>query len=99
MVFYLYQLKIKNDSISKKIQIDQQKGRLSEEEITKIVEEAEKSRFTDAGMAKKIQAKNDLESYAYQMRNTLDDPKFKEQIKEVDRNKVKKSCGRDCELG
>jgi len=70
--------------------INKKKGRLTEEEITKIVEEAEKYKSADAGIAKKIQAKNDLESYTYQMRNTLDDPKFKQQIKEVDRNKVKK---------
>jgi L1 cell adhesion molecule like protein len=75
----------------KKIQIDQQKGRLSEEEIKRIVEEAEKYKSADADVAKKIQSKNDLESYTYQIRNTLDDPKFKEQIKEDDRTKVEKA--------
>jgi len=43
----------KNESNSKKIQIDQQKGRLSEEEIKRIVEEAEKYKSDDAGVAKK----------------------------------------------
>jgi heat shock protein 1/8 len=81
----------KNESNSKKIQIDQQKGRLSEEEVKRIVEEAEKYKADDAGVAKKIHAKNDLENYTYQMRNTLDDPKFKDQMKEDDRTKVEKA--------
>jgi L1 cell adhesion molecule like protein len=81
----------KNESNSKKIQIDQQKGRLSEEEIKRIVEEAEKYKSDDSNVAKKIHAKNDLESYTYQIRNTLDDPKFKDQMKEGDRTKVEKA--------
>jgi len=81
----------KNESNNKKIQIDQQKGRLSEEEVKRIVEEAEKYKQEDAGVAKKISAKNDLENYTYQMRNTLDDPKFKDQMKETDRTKVEKA--------
>jgi len=92
MVYYQYRPKIKkNESISKKIQIDQQKGRLSKEEIDRIVNEAEKYKAADAGVAKKITAKNDLESYTYQVRNSLDDPKFKEQIKEEERTKVEKA--------
>jgi len=77
--------------IAKKIQIDQQKGRLSEEEIKRIVEEAEKYKSADANVAKKITTKNDLESYSYQIRNTLDDPKFKEVMKEDERTKVEKA--------
>jgi len=54
MVSCQYQLKTrKNESNAKKIQIDQQKGRLSEEEIKRIVEEAEKYKADDAGIAKK----------------------------------------------
>merc|ERR1711878_198452 len=37
---------------------------------------------------KTITAKNDLEGVAYQMRNTLDDEKFKELIADDDRKKV-----------
>merc|ERR1712083_3922 len=39
-------------------------------------------------MGKTIQAKNELENVAYQMRNTLDDAKFKDLIGEEDRKKV-----------
>jgi L1 cell adhesion molecule like protein len=81
----------KNTSNTKKITIDQQKGRLSEDEIKKIVEEAEKYKAEDEEKRKTIQAKNDLENYAYQMRNTLDDEKFKKILKEDDRKKVEKA--------
>merc|ERR1712083_847481 len=39
-------------------------------------------------MGKTIQAKNELENVAYQMRNTLDDAKFKDLIKDEDKKKV-----------
>jgi len=78
----------KNESNTKRIQIQQQKGRLNEEEIRRIIEEAEKYKADDEEIAKKIHAKNDLETYTYQIRHTLEDPKFKEQIKEADHTKV-----------
>merc|ERR1712113_1193678 len=64
-------------------------GRLSEEEIKKIVEDAEKYKAEDEEKRKTIQAKNDLENVAYQMRNTLDDAKFKDLIKDDDKKKYK----------
>jgi len=39
-------------------------------------------------LKKKVQGKNDLENYIYQMKNTIEDPKFKDLIKEDDRKKV-----------
>merc|ERR1712190_398327 len=81
----------KNESISNKITIDSNKGRLSEEEINKIVEDAEKYKAEDEEKRKTIQAKNDLENVAYQMRNTLDDAKFKDLIKDDDKKKVQEA--------
>jgi L1 cell adhesion molecule like protein len=80
--------KDKKSSNEKKITIDSQKGRLSEEEINRIVEEAERYKDEDEQIKKKVQAKNDLENYTYQMRNTLDDEKFKDVITEEERTKV-----------
>merc|ERR1712157_375354 len=60
----------------------------SEEEINKIVADAEKYKAEDEEKRKTIQAKNDLENVAYQMGNTLDDAKFKDLIKEDDKKKV-----------
>merc|ERR1712228_453991 len=78
----------KNATNSAKITIDSNKGRLSEEEINKIVADAEKYKAEDEEKRKTIQAKNELENVAYQMRNTLDDAKFKDLIKEDDKKKV-----------
>jgi len=77
----------KNTSNTKKITINQQKGRLSQEEIDRIVEEAEKYKAEDEEKRKQVQAKNDLENFVYQMRNTLDDSKFKNLLKEEDKKK------------
>merc|ERR1712024_225793 len=78
----------KNASVSSKITIDSNKGRLSEEEIQQIVADAEKYKAEDEEKRKTIQSKNELESVAYQMRNTLDDAKFKDLIAGEDRQKV-----------
>merc|ERR1740129_2347777 len=53
-----------------------------------IVADAEKYKAEDVEKRKTIQAKNDLENVAYQMRNTLDDAKFKDLIKAEDKEKV-----------
>jgi len=82
----------KNSQISKKITINQQKGRLSQDEIDRIVEDAEKYKAEDEEKRKQIQAKNDLENFIYQMRNTLDDSKFKDVLKEEDKKKSRRSC-------
>jgi L1 cell adhesion molecule like protein len=79
------------NQLVKKSNLLNKTGRLSKEEIDRILSDAEKYKAADAGIAKKITAKNDLENYTYQMRNTLDDPKFKEQIKENDRTKIEKA--------
>merc|ERR1719193_2614967 len=79
----------KKGSASGKITIESQKGRLSEEEINKIVADAEKYKEEDDLMNKKVTAKNDLEGMAYQIRNSLDDPKISEKISEDDKTKIK----------
>merc|ERR1711933_238512 len=78
----------KTPTNQQKITIDSNKGRLSEDEINKIVADAEKYKAEDEEKRKTIQAKNELENMAYQMRNTLDDAKFKDMIKDDDKKKV-----------
>merc|ERR1719333_981978 len=80
--------KDKKGSATGKITIESQKGRLSEEEINKIVEEAERYKEEDNAMKKKVEAKNNLENQAYQIRNALDDEKLKPHVSEEDRKKV-----------
>jgi len=81
--------KDKKGSAAGKITIESQKDRLSEDEINKIVEEAERYKEEDAKMKAKVQAKNDLENSAYQIRNSLDDPKLAAAIGDDDKKTVR----------
>merc|ERR1719190_71570 len=82
--------KDKKGSAAGKITIESQKGRLSEDEINRIVEEAERYKEEDEKMRKKVEAKNNLQQQAYQVRNALDDEKLKPHISEEDAEKLKK---------
>jgi L1 cell adhesion molecule like protein len=69
-----------------KITITNDKGRLSKEEIERMLAEAEKYKAEDEAEAGRIQAKNGLESYAYSLKNTLSEGKL--QISDEDKKKV-----------
>ena len=58
---------------SSKITISNDKGRLSKEEIERLVGEAERYREEDEEVRRKVEAKNGLENYAYSVRSTLRD--------------------------
>eukprot|EP01121_Diplochlamys_sp_Union-15-3_P017626 TRINITY_DN6242_c0_g1_i6.p1 TRINITY_DN6242_c0_g1~~TRINITY_DN6242_c0_g1_i6.p1 ORF type:complete len:224 (-),score=75.26 TRINITY_DN6242_c0_g1_i6:40-684(-) len=73
---------------SNKITITNDKGRLSKEEIEKMVKDAEKFKNEDEKAKKKVEAKNQLENYAYTMRNTLKEEKVASQISEDDKKKI-----------
>ncbi|CAG8738301.1 9853_t:CDS:2, partial [Gigaspora rosea] len=56
---------------SNRIPVTFDNGRLSKEEIERMVADAEKYRAEDEKVAQRIQARNGLESYVYNLRNTL----------------------------
>lgn len=58
---------------AEKITITAEKGRLSEEEIQRLVDEAEKYAEEDKKVKERIDSRNGLESYLYNLKNTLDD--------------------------
>merc|ERR1712029_337480 len=60
------------------ITITAEKGRLSEEEIERMVKEAEMYADEDKKVKERIDAKNGLESYLYNLKNQLEDEKMKE---------------------
>merc|ERR1712238_625828 len=68
----------KSTGKSQKITITNDKGRLSKEEIEKMVNDAEKYKAEDELVKKKIEAKNGFENYCFQMKNTLNDEKMKD---------------------
>merc|ERR1719498_2117883 len=71
-----------------KITITNDKGRLSKEDIERMVAEAEKYKAEDEEHQKKVEAKNNLENYAYNMRNTISDSKI--QISPEDKSMIEK---------
>jgi len=75
----------KSTNKSSKITITNNKGRLSKEEIERLVKEAEKFKGEDEIIRKRIEAKNALENYTYSIKNTLKDEKLKEKIKPEER--------------
>ncbi|MQM04686.1 hypothetical protein Taro_037493 [Colocasia esculenta] len=71
-----------------KITITNDKGRLSKEEIERMVHEAEKYKSEDEEHKKKVEAKNALENYAYNMRNTIRDEKIASKLDPADKKKI-----------
>merc|ERR1712157_507 len=56
---------------AEKITITAEKGRLSEEDIERMVREAEEFADEDEKVKARVEKRNALEGYAYQLRNTL----------------------------
>lgn len=75
-----------------KITITNDKGRLSKDEIEKMVRDAEKYKEEDDKQRDRLQAKNGLESYAFNMKSTIEDEKLKDKISQEDRDKVLEKC-------
>ena len=63
----------KGTNNKKTISITNDKGRLSKEEIEKMVADAEKFAESDRILKEKIDAKHQLENYLYQMRRTIEE--------------------------
>merc|ERR1711881_665617 len=79
----------KSTGKSQKITITNDKGRLSKEDIEKMVNDAEKYKADDEAAAERVKGKNELESYAYQMKQTIEDEKIKDKISDEDKNTIK----------
>ncbi|XP_042861690.1 heat shock 70 kDa protein cognate 4-like [Penaeus japonicus] len=75
-----------------KITITNDKGRLSKEEIERMVNEAEKYRSEDEQQRERITSKNNLESYCFNMKSTVEDDKFKDKIPDSDRETIISKC-------
>jgi L1 cell adhesion molecule like protein len=76
---------------SQKITITNDKGRLSKEDIEKMVQDAEKFKAEDDAMKAKVEAKNGLESYCHQIKNTLNEEQLKDKFTDDDK-KVIEDC-------
>lgn len=71
-----------------KITITSDKGRLSEDEIERMLREAEENVEVDKAARQRVEAKNQLEGYLYGLRATLNDEAMKTKIVGEDRENL-----------
>lgn len=75
----------KSTGKSEQITITNDQGRLSKEEIDRMVKEAEQFKEQDELVKKTVEAKNGFEQYIYQVKSTVNDEKLKDKITEEDK--------------
>uniref|UniRef100_A0A8C7K893 Heat shock protein family A (Hsp70) member 8 n=1 Tax=Oncorhynchus kisutch TaxID=8019 RepID=A0A8C7K893_ONCKI len=75
-----------------KITITNDKGRLSKEDIERMVQEAEKYKCEDDVQRDKVSSKNSLESYSFNMKSTVEDEKLQGKISDEDKTKILDKC-------
>merc|ERR1712185_40722 len=78
----------KSTGKSNKITITNDKGRLSKEDIERMVNEAESFAAEDEAQRERVAAKNALESYAYSMKQTVEDEKVAGKISDEDKKTI-----------
>lgn len=66
------------------ITIVNDRGRLSKDEIEKMVGEAERFAEEDKRTRERVQAKNDLENFVYSTKNVIQNPEMKDKLSESD---------------
>lgn len=72
---------------SEQITITSDKGRLSQDEIDRMVKEAEEYAESDRTTKEQVEARNQLESYLYSLRNTVKET-LKDKISEANRETI-----------
>ena len=78
----------KSTGKNNKIVITNDKGRLSKDDIYRLVKEAEKFKDEDNKVKDRIEAKNSLEQYGYQVRQTIKDEKLKDKFSEDEKKQI-----------
>jgi heat shock protein 1/8 len=81
----------KSSGKSEKITITNDRGRLSAEDVERMVAEAERFKAEDEEARKRVEARNGLENFAYSMRNSLDEEPAKSNVSAEDRERVDKA--------
>jgi len=75
-----------------KITITNDKGRLSAEEVEKMVRDAEKFAEDDKKAREKVEAKNGLEQYAYTLKQSITEEGVKDKLSDEDKKTVESAC-------
>lgn len=77
---------------SNKITITNDKGRLSKDDIERMVSEAERYKEEDAKHKKKIDARNGFENYVYSVKNSTSEPGLKDKLTQDDHTTIENAC-------
>ncbi|XWS57508.1 hypothetical protein CRYUN_Cryun09bG0180200 [Craigia yunnanensis] len=83
---------VKERKKSQSITITNDKGRLSQEEIERMVKEAEEFAEEDKKLRENIDSRNKLETYTYNMRSSIEDKdKLEDKIDSDDKEKIERT--------
>ena len=82
----------KSTNKQSKITITNDQGRLSKEEIERMVNDADKFKAEDEKQKERISAKNGLESYCFNMKSSMDEENLKEKISEDEKRTISSKC-------
>jgi heat shock protein 1/8 len=74
------------------VTISNDKGRLTQEEIDRMIEEAEKYKAQDDAQAAKVHAREEAKNYCYQLLETLDNESLTSKLSEDDLEKFTNAC-------
>merc|ERR1711876_105609 len=77
---------------SERITITNDQGRLSKEEIDRMVNESEKFKADDDAQKERISARNGLESYIFNLKSTLEQSNIKDKLSESEKNMISTKC-------
>jgi heat shock protein 1/8 len=75
-----------------KITISNDKGRLSKDEIEKMVKDAEKFKADDEALKKRLDAKNDYENYCFLVKDSVNNEKLKDHFTNKDKVQLADLC-------
>lgn len=78
----------KSSGKSQNITIKNEKGRLSKEEIDRLVSDAEKYKEEDELQRQRVEAKNSLENYLFNAKNSLNDEKIASLLSDEDKKQA-----------
>merc|ERR1712134_247354 len=81
----------KTTGTKENITITNDKGRLSKEEIERMVEDAEKFKAEDNDHKSRVESKNSLENYVYSMKNSIKDEKVGATLAPDDKKTIEKA--------
>ncbi|XP_001362950.1 heat shock 70 kDa protein 6-like [Monodelphis domestica] len=82
----------KSTGKANRITITNDKGRLSKEQVQRMLQEAEKYKAEDEAQRDRVAAKNALEAYAFQVKSSVQEESLQDKIKEEDRRRVLDKC-------